>query len=195
MYLEGWMYFINFEARNQHSFYDHNFISYSLRVVWWPVRRAHTKTRLAGIHFCSFFLNIFLFWIFMKHSLNTYYIYLIYLISPIPHVSQTVPDLWGEPRQSKRVAVIFFYFFKNIFCLKFMKYYLKYFSHIFLLFYCNIIFHKSVDKIIRHENKAVQCTSRNTGSFSVLKRKMWGKMQHWLLGYTTMVESNKATHR
>ena len=56
-----------------------------------------------------------------------------------------------------------------------MKYYLKYFSHIFLLFYCNIIFHKSVDKIIRHENKAVQCTSRNTGSFSALKRKMWGK--------------------
>ena len=58
----------------------------------------------------------------------------------------------------------------------------------------DIMFHKSVDKFIRLENKAVQCISRNTGSFSVLKRKMWGKMQHWLLGYTTMVESNEATH-
>ena len=107
--------FHKFWSSKQHSFSDHIFISYSLRVVWWPVRRAHTKTRLAGIHFCSFFLNIFLFWIFMKHSLNIHYIYLIYLISPIPHVSQTVPGFWGEPRQSKIVAVICFFIFSKIF--------------------------------------------------------------------------------
>ena len=114
MYLEGWIYFINFEARNQHSLYDHNFISYSLRVVWWPVRRAHTKTRLAGIHFCSFFLNIFIFWIFMKHSLNIYYIYLILFLLYRMYPKQFLA-CEGSQAKVKDLLEFVFYFLQKYF--------------------------------------------------------------------------------
>ena len=59
--------------------------------------------------------------------------------------------------------------------------------------YCNIMFHVAEAKIIRHINMVLHVET--LAHFSVPKRKSVGKkMEHWLVRYTKVVESNKAAH-
>ena len=54
------------------------------------------------------------------------------------------------------------------------------------------MFHVAKAKIIRHINMVFHVET--LAHFSVPKRKVWEKMEHWLVRYTEVVESNKAAH-
>ena len=59
--------------------------------------------------------------------------------------------------------------------------------------YCNTMFHVAKAKIIRHINMVFHVGTLD--HFSVPKRKsVRKKMEHWLVRYTEVVESNKAAH-